>query len=178
MNIRQAAFAVGIAAAAALVTQPALAHSIVLTELSPTTLTATYDGSTTGVTVTPGALPDTWDIIFSTVDFHVVVHPPIGFVPLGTWIEPENSALGNYVTLSPGGHLDIASDFSAAVTTFADESTVSNVGTDTRDNGPVSVTFDDDAARAEGHAVPDTGTSASLFGLSLAGLVFLRRKLC
>ena len=69
----------GIAAAAVLVTELTLAHSIVLTELSPTTLTATYDGN--AVAVTPGAVLDTWEVTFSTVDFHVVVHPPSASSP-------------------------------------------------------------------------------------------------
>ena len=160
-------FPLGIAAAAALVTQLALAHSIVLTELSPTTLTATYDGN--AVAVAPFA-PDFWEVTFSTVDFHVVVHPPVGFIPLGTWLEPENSAVGNYVELFPGGNVVTQSDSSVPVTPFVDESTVSNVGNDTRDGESVSMTFDDDAAGAERHTVPDTGSTFALLFLSLITL--------
>jgi protein with PEP-CTERM/exosortase system signal len=47
------------------------------------------------------------------------------------------------------------------------------VGTD--GNVPVIATYTDLAADSE---VPDIETTASLFGLSLAGLAFLRRKLC
>src|ERR1700693_724582 len=39
----------------------------------------------------------------------------------------------------------------------------------------IDVTFHDNGDTA---AVPDTGTTGSLFGLSLAGLAFLRRNVC
>src|ERR1039457_3992777 len=82
-------------AIAALVTQPvraiaaAAVNKIVITENSSTSLSATYDGLTTGVTVTGGT--DAWNVTFpSTVTFSL-----LGGV---NWLEPENSSLGNEVT--------------------------------------------------------------------------------
>ena len=48
-----------------------------------------------------------------------------------------------------------------------------NVGVDTSDGVLIDATFYD-----LGDPVPETGTTCSLFGLSLVGLAFLRRKLC
>lgn len=80
-------------AIAALVTQPVRAtalNSIIITENSSTSLSATYRGSTTGVTVNFVGT-DSWNVTFpSTVTFSLV-----GGV---NWLEPENSSLGNEVT--------------------------------------------------------------------------------
>jgi hypothetical protein len=156
-----------VAIAAVLLTQPVSAvpvtHSIVITENSSTSLTATYDGSTSGVTVhfDSGAF-SFWDITFPS-------SVRLAFGALGAqWLEPENSSLGNVVvsglnnTLSP-----VASDFSGSTyPAFPDESTVNNFGTDNSDGGSISVTFDDDVAKGEA-TVPETGSS---FGLLLLGL--------
>lgn len=52
---------------------------------------------------------------------------------------------------------------------------IANVGTDTSNGASISVTFFD---KGDVATAPDTGTTGSLFGLSLMGLTFLRRKLC
>src|ERR1700736_6683076 len=166
-----------IALTAAFVGQPlfgqgVVQHQIVITETSSTStgLTATYDGSTAGIIVTFNG-PDSWTITFS--------NPVELFAPNVAWVERENSSLGNAVAgiqSSPFTHqLNVFSDHSTThFRPVADESTVNTYGADRTDGGSISATFDDDAATAE---VPDTGTTGSLFGLSLTGLAFLRRKL-
>jgi hypothetical protein len=162
-----------IAITATLLTGPVLAqtapHQLVVTENSSTStgLTATYDGSAIAVTFIG---PDHWTVTVPSTVFFI---PGGGF----NWVEPGNSGLGNAVILgSPGNpRFSVTSDTTTNFGLVADESTV-NVGTDTSNGGSISMTFDDDAATAE--AVPDTGTTGSLLGLSLMGLAFFRRKLC
>jgi hypothetical protein len=161
-------------AIAALVTQPVRAtalNSIIITENSSTSLSATYRGSTTGVTVNFVGT-DSWNVTFpSTVTFSLV-----GGV---NWLEPENSSLGNEVTFfTPpySNELGVFSDYTlTGTTTTGNGTTIYNVGTDSAHAGSISVTFNDSGDVA---TAPDTGTTGSLFGLSLVGLAFLRRKLC
>ncbi len=108
--------AVGITAA--LVSQPVFAgvieHQLVLTENSSTSLTATYDGSTTGVTVT-FLSRDTWLVLFPQVSFG---HS------FPAWNEPENSGLLNLILLfAAENHLTLHSDFSAPDFTGAKDGT-------------------------------------------------------
>jgi hypothetical protein len=166
--------AAAVAIAAAWVTQPvfggtapAPTHQIDITENSPISLSATYDGSPVTVLNTN---PDQWTVTFpTTVSF---VGGPV------EWAEPENSNLANVVTFSPATFtLTVFSDLGDHVNGFIplpNGSTVNNVGTDSINGVSVSATFNDNAATAE---VPDTGTTFSLFGLSLAGLAFLHRKI-
>jgi hypothetical protein len=154
-----------VAITAAWVTQPvfgtiSVGHELVLTENSSTSLTVTYDLSPLTVTPTPGS-PDQWT--FSL---------PAGFADLATfglWTEPDNSNLVNSVGFVNGSVFsDVTNPGGPALT----NGTPIQVGSD----GGVAVfaTFNDlgDAA-----AVPDTGTTFSLLGLSLMGLAFLRRKI-
>jgi VPDSG-CTERM motif len=135
-------------------------HQLVFTENSSSSLTATYDASPLTVTPTPGS-PDQWT--FSL---------PVGFVDLTTfvlWTEPDNSNLVNSVGFSNGTVFsDVTNPGGPALT----NGTPVQVGSD----GGVAVfaTFNDVGDVA---TVPDTGTSFSLFGLSLMGLAFLRRKI-
>jgi len=163
-----------VAITAALVTQPVRAvpivNNIVITENSSTSLTATYDGSTTGVTVAFDGT-DLWTVTFpSTVTFSL-----LGGV---NWLEPENSSLGNEVSFftRPSNELGVTSE-SALVgsKTTGNGSTITNVGTDSSNGLSISVTFFD---KGDVATAPDTGTTGSLLGLSLMGLAFLRRKLC
>jgi len=138
-------------------------HNIVLTENSSTSLTATYDGSTTGVTVTLQA-PDQWLVTFPTT---------VSFGSAGRnvdWIEPGNSSLGNAVSFFPevSNVLGVSSDtgVTPSFSPTPDGSIVSNVGSDSR-GGSISATFDDDG---DARAVPEAG---STFGLLLLGLIGL-----
>jgi VPDSG-CTERM motif len=155
---------------AALVSQPAFGstitpHQIVITENSSTTLMATFDASPLTVTPTPGS-PDNWS--FSL---------PGGFLSLGqpAWTEP-GSSLVNYVDFTLNTVAIVHSDIlpNSIFSTNGDGVSV-QVGTDLLDGTAVFATFHD---RGDTAAVPDTGTTGSLFGLSLMGLAFLRRKLC
>jgi hypothetical protein len=162
----------GIAIATALVTQPtcaslidsANANEIVLTETSPTSLTATYtlaDGSTEPVTI-DFLLNDTWHIFFpASVEF------TIDFVQ---WAEPESTITVNQL-IPFTSDIIIFSDFSSSLSgSVPNGTTVGNVATDFSNGLPANATFFDNAATAEGAAVPDGGYTFCLLFLSLVGL--------
>jgi len=142
-----------IAIAAALVTQPMRASvlDLVITENSPTSLTATLDGTPLSVT-NNGA--DAWFIALG------------GFSGTQTWLEPDG--VGDNVVLGEPGALRIS--------VRSDQSTVAFLGdgqTDTSDFGlngfPISVTFFD-----KGDVVataPDTGSTLGLLVLALTALL-------
>jgi hypothetical protein len=166
-SVRCRLIPLAIAITSALVTQPLFAqvpiHNIVLTEKSSTSLVATYDGSTTGVTVTFQA-PDQWLVTFPTT---------VSFGSTGRnvdWIEPDNSSLGNAVSFFPevSNVLGVSSDTgtSPSFSPTPDESTVNNVGSDSR-GGSISANFDDDG---DARAVPEAGSAFGLLFLSLAAL--------
>jgi VPDSG-CTERM motif len=161
-----------VAITAALVAQPAFGdgnafHDFLITENSSSSLSVTYDGSP--LTVSRPSL-DNWTFAL-----------PTGFlsVPLAQswqWTEPDNSNLVNLVNfgsdVTRAGF--VQSDFSlnTQLPTNVDGASVL-VGTD----GGVDV-FASFTDLGDTAAVPDTGTTFSLFGLSLMGLAYLRRKLC
>ena len=156
-----------LAIAAVLVAQPvravSIVNNIVITENSSTSLSATYDGSTTGVTVTFLG-PDQWDVTFpSTVTFS-----QSGGV---NWTEPENSSLGNEVTFftRPTNELGVLSDFAlAGVITTGNGTTLNNVGNDSANGGSISATFNDNGDVA---TVPETGSTLGLLSLSVIALL-------
>jgi hypothetical protein len=163
-------------AAALLTTQPVFGgglttHDLVVTEISSTTLTATYDGSTSRVTVTP-TLTDFWNVSVSSTLFDTT--------KFGTgWTEPDNNLFNTITSINdtlPAGpsNFNLLSESSIALHTLTNGDTLMNFGSDVLDGGTINLTFTDlgDVATA-----PDTGTTASLFALSLTGLAFLRRKL-
>lgn len=164
----------GIAIATALVTQPtcaslidsANANEIVLTETSPTSLTATYtlaDGSAEAVT-DDFLLNDTWHIFFpASVEF------TIAFVQ---WAEPESTITVNQLVSFFTSDIIIFSDFSSSLSgSVPNGTTVDNVAIDLGNGLPVNATFFDNAATAEGAAVPDGGSTFGLLFLSLVGLL-------
>jgi hypothetical protein len=161
-----------VAITAGLVTQPVFSqapaptpHDLEFIENSSTSLSVTYDGSTTGITV-----------VNSSADLWSVLLPPtlvFSLNPTPAWIEPDNFAHDNFVLFTSGSGT-VFSDTPLTFTPTLDEFPVA-VGFDTSDQLPIFATFDDDGDVA---TVPDTGTTFSLFGLSLVGLAFLRRKLC
>jgi len=125
-------------------------------------LSATYDGSTTGVTVSFLGT-DTWAVTFpSTVTFSL-----LGGV---NWLEPENSTLGNEVTFFRAGNgLGVVSDTSLfGSTTTGNGTKIDNVGTDSSNGGSISVTFIDNGDVA---AAPDTGSTLGLLSLSVVALL-------
>jgi hypothetical protein len=163
--------ALAVAIGAALVTQSVFAgqaivsHSIVLTEYSPISLTAMYDGSSVTVSNTN---PDQWTVIFpTTVSFGG-----------GTseWAEPENPNLANIVTFAPASFtLTVFSDLGDHINGFMplpNGSTINNIGTDSSNGGPISATFTDLAAAAE---VPEMGSTFTLLLLSSTALLGVTR---
>jgi hypothetical protein len=140
-------------------------HSIVLTENSRISLSATYDGSAVAV-LNPN--PDQWIVTFpATVSF-------VG----GTfeWEEPENPNLANIVMFAQGGFtLSVFSDLGDHANGFvplANGSTINGVGFDSINGAPISATFTDGAATAE---VPETGSTFALLFLSLTALLGANR---
>ena len=153
--------------------QPVLAsvqHQLIFTEDSSTSLAVTFDGSTSGITITFIG-DEEWlvDLPFALTDNTAA-----------NWTEPEDS-LFNYVEFmgGPRNRLIVHSD----ATLFGSphsfplgaNGTAVDFGIDLSDNVAVQAVFNDNGDVA---TAPDTGTTASLFGLSLTGLAFLRRKLC
>ena len=160
-----------IAIIAALVTQPMRAGAIdtlLITENSSTSLTAILNGDTANpLSVTPGVLADNWSIALTGVG---------GGTDLTQWLEPDAAGFINFVffTTSTPNQLLVRSDFGPGFTVGLANNTADTTGF-TLNGNPLSVTFNDLGDVA---TVPDTGTTFSLFGLSLTGLGFLRRKLC
>ena len=152
-----------IAIAAALVTQPMPAgviDTLVITENSSTSLTATLNNNPLTVTFN---FADNWRI------------PLTGISGAVNWSEPGAAGFVNavFALLFTPDTLVITSDFEQPGFALADGTTDS---THFQLNGnPLAVTFFD---KGDVATTPDTGTTASLFGLSLTGLAFLRRKLC
>ena len=163
-----------ITVAGVMLTQIAFAvtdHQLVITENSSTSLSVTYDG--TALTVTPAGNPDSWFI--DAVPNITLVIPVAGRFE---WLEPGNTAEMNVFTQNggAGGTFSASSDDLVQGTSPPNDGfTYVAAGTDTSDNIPIDLTFHDNGDTA---SVPDAGTAGSLFGLSLIGLGFLRRKLC
>jgi hypothetical protein len=89
------------------------------------------------------------------------------------WYEP-GSGLVNGILADPptsrGTPLEISSDITyfGQVVAVADETTITNAGTDLRDNGSISLTFDDDGDVLA--TVPDKGSTFTLLCLSSIAL--------
>jgi hypothetical protein len=91
------------------------------------------------------------------------------------WAEPESNSV-NVVDFTPGpqGEFHVGSDFSV-FTQFPINTNDARIQVGSVTSGPVFATFHDLGDVA---TTPDTGTTASMFALSLTGLAFLRRKFC
>jgi hypothetical protein len=87
-----------------------------------------------------------------------------------TWSEPENAGLSNGVSFlgGGGGAALILSDFNFINTPVPDGTTISNVGVDTRDHQPISITFHD---HGDVSKVPDMSTTFGLMTLSMLVLL-------
>jgi hypothetical protein len=149
--------------AAALVTQPMRATAIdtlVITEFSSTSLTATLNNNPLSVS-NNGA--DNWIISLAGINSS-----------LQLWTEPGAAGVFNLVEgQSRPNTIIVTSEFITTGSGLADGTP--DTTTFTLNGSPLSVTFFD---KGDVAAAPDTGMTASLFGLSLAGLAFFRRKLC
>ena len=166
----------GIAIAAILVTQPTRAgviNSIDFTESSSTTLMATYNGSTSGVTVDflgHTRLGDVWKVTFpSAVSFNGIDRGVTAF-----WAEPEDSSEVNAGFFHPSSNVAfIFSEYAVGTNpTVPNGTTVTDLGRDTSNGGSIAVTFFDNGDVA---AVPETGSTLGLVFLSLIPLFGLNR---
>ena len=155
-------------AIAVLLLQPAgaapITHDLVLTENSSTSLTASYDGSTVGVSV----------IFISGDHWGVTVGFPVTFSGSPQWTEPDDPSAFNVITLSGiANQFIVNSDFfSNSTTPLADGATFTGFGIDARDGASISVTFHDHGDVA---TVPETGSTISLLSLALTTLVGANR---
>jgi hypothetical protein len=164
----------GIAISAAVVPQPVSAgvinaadtptptpvpHQLVFTENPAGRLTVTFDGSSSGITVTPVST-DRWNVII----------PVTATAPgAAQWIEPENSSLVNIPEEVATDTYLVRSDVSPqSFSTPVPNGTPTSFGNDPSDGRPIIATFHDNAARTE--VVPDTGSTFALLLLSLIGL--------
>ena len=159
-----------VAITAAFVTQPvraAVINSIVITENSSTSLTVTYSNGSVSVNLNAN---DEWFVEFpDSVSFNSNAF-------LTVWIEPDNSGKVNAIGSPSESAFSVFSDvINPGFTEVADGTTVMDVGFDSSNEGTINMTFFD---KGDGAGVPETGTTGSLFGLSLTGLAFLRWKRC
>ena len=141
-------------------------HLISLTELSSTNLTATYDGSTAGITVTPGINPDTWTVVLPSSAFI------LGFAG-ATWAEPEGPAFGNFVTAIGNNTLSVTSDVPTIAPPLANNASIFTNTFDTQDQLGILIAFHD--VQDSAVAVPEPGSTWALLALGLAILVVGRR---
>ena len=145
-----------IAIAAALVAQPLRAgiissSNIVLTEDSSTSLSATLNGSATGITVL-NTSPDHWTVTFPTT---ISFNNPLNLLPAG-WAEPESTGSNPLfnVLSSPSlnNQLFVVSDIFQEFlhVTTGNGLPIGQIGIDSSGTAPVdvSVTFFDDGDRA------------------------------
>jgi VPDSG-CTERM motif len=146
---------------------------ITFTEHSSTNLTAVYtdgSGGTTNLTVNLIAgFTDAWNVDLTGTNLQTLGRTS------ATWVEPNTVDFQNSV-IPNVSFFDVFSD-AVGTGQFANNTiTINPIAVDGSGSAPVGVfgIFNDLGDTA---AVPDTGTTASLLGLSLAGLAFLRRKL-
>jgi hypothetical protein len=141
-----------------------VSHLVSLTEFSSTNLTATYDGVTTGVTVTPGN-PDSWTVLLPASAFI------LGFGG-AAWAEPENpTTMGNAVSMFGNNTLMVTSDV-AATSLLTNGMTIATGTFDTRDSAPILIKFTD---VGDAVSVPEPGSTGSLLVLALMALVGAHR---
>ena len=166
----------GIIIAAALSTRSvyadAIVNDIVFTENSSTSLTATYNGSTSGVMVDflgHTLVGDAWKVTFpSAVSFNGI---DIGVKAFWAEPEPENSSQVNAGFFHPSSNVAfIFSDHPPVDDpTVPNGTTVTDIGTDTSNGRSISVTFNDNGD------VPDTGATLGLLFVSVIALFGLNR---
>jgi hypothetical protein len=163
-----------VAITAALVTQPMRAgtiDSLVFTEKSSNSLTATLNGTALSVTHVG---TDGWFVTLAGVSGPI--QPP-GKLPLDgqqVWTEPGAAGFPvNAVTTQMSfNRISVTSDLNVPLPGLPD-GTQDTMNFSLNGNS-LFVTFFD---KGDVAPAPDTGTTGSLFGLSLMGLAFLRRKI-
>jgi hypothetical protein len=157
----------GIGIGLVLAAQPiraSVVNNIVITENSSTSLTVTYNGSTSGISISPFT-PEGWVITFPS---SVQLSPPGNHA----WVEPEKPTdpllCNSFVESNAPNKGFFASEFQSSLTHFADGTVLPDFGTDTSNGGSISVQVFDKGDAAK---VPDSGSTFGLLFLSLIGLL-------
>ena len=134
-------------------------HQLVFTENpAGSRLTVTFDGSTSGISIT--GTPDHWSV---TLPFSILVGRE--------WFEPENSSFVNQIQAIATDTYLVRSDVNTGLFgTPVPNGTSTSFGTDPRDNVAIKATFNDN-----GDPVPDTGSALGLLFLALTALVGVNR---
>ena len=144
-----------VAITAALVTQPVRAiviNSIVITENSSTSLTVTYNGSTSGITIT----------FIESEEWVVFLPFAITGGTAANWTEPEDSSLFNYAEFIGGSRNRLIVHSDAALFGFPHQfplganGTPVDFGINLSDNVAVQAVFNDNGDVAK---TPETGTT-------------------
>ena len=151
----------------AMVAQPLFANAINIiqfTEISSSVLDVTYNGLSTGITVT-FLSANNWQVDFpAQVTFDSTTQG---------WVEPELNGTANVVADSAVDHeVFVSSDAFFAGTPLADNTPV-QIGTDTGNNRAIFAQFHDVGDGVAG--VPETGSSIGLLFFAITGLLGANR---
>jgi hypothetical protein len=161
----------GIAIVAALVTQPVRAaviippviNTLVITENSSTSLTATYSNGTATAFKLPIIGEEVWQILLpGNASFNQIAV---------SWTEPENPGQVNQLSSVGSSAAFLKSDTTTSGAAVPNGTKIDNLGTDILNGGTISVTFFDNANDRPSVGVPDGGSSFGLLGLSLIALL-------
>jgi hypothetical protein len=159
-------------------------NQLVITENSPTDLSATYNGVPLTVTPLFPGVADAW--FFSPpsgviVDFRNI--PPLETVHLLGFVEPDDPALANLVFVDDDGRVHVSSDvpFAPLLNDFGDSfklvsdgTIVGPLGFDRNNRIPVELTLHDNAGSSE--SVPDNSSTFTLLGAASTALFCARQR--
>jgi hypothetical protein len=143
-------------------------HTLDITENSSTSLTVIFDTNNVTASVVALNSPDNWTLTFD---------PSIQFGVFNSfWLEPDPNFVNVVFNNGPNDSnvLFVLSENPNTGGAVPDGTTQNQGITVNGQLGRVDIRFFD---KGDVATAPDTGTTASLFGLSLTGLAFLRRKL-
>ena len=151
--------------------------TLTLTEVSATQLDWAWDAAGGGFSgsITAGPADHWGPTMISGPNLNTSF--PFSLVATGSWTEPEGG-FHNVVEVDYFQSTSTAFTWTLAVSSDVIGNGILADGTTSDVAGYFKVAFFDKGDVASVPSVPDTGTTASLLGLSLAGLAFLRRKFC
>ena len=135
-------------------------HQLVFTENPDGSLTVTFDGSSSGISI-QRLSRDAWTF---TLPFTATGQS------FAQWFEPENSSLVNVAQeIATDTYLVNSDGTPSSNLPIVPNGTSTSFGTDPNDNVAIQATFNDNAAKNE--HVPDTGSTLGLLFLGLTGLL-------